>query len=138
MKSPNYILRLRYREVLANIAPTYYNQVPNKAFGNYFVINGITSTDNSTKTSFDIDTTIQIVCHTEDLSTNDGKALEDMADQALAGLMPTPYKGVVLDNNFQNGSTSIASDVVQNWTNNQGYSVMERIITFRHRIHQKN
>jgi len=143
MRDINKELRKAYFTALSGITnggapvPVYYMKLPTSVDAlNYIVYRGLTSNDVSTKNSFDSDTGVVVEIHTyTDGTNNNGNASDEIADQVLQRIYPSPQStlavaGTVVSN------TTVQDDTTQDFTDSANRSYISRFITFIHRIYQ--
>lgn len=143
MKDINKELRKAYFTVLTGITvngaqvPVYYMKLPTGLdISDYIVYRSITNNDVSTKNSSDTDTgvTVEIHSYTNGIDNN-GNANDEMADQVLQRLYPTPQSTLTMTGGIIS-NTIVSSDVTQDFTDNANRSYISRFISFSHRVYQ--
>ncbi len=140
MRDVNYILRKAYYTAISGLSiECYYQQAPQSAGDNYVIIKSISNIDNSTKSTVDINASIQITVYTKSFKSNTGKDAEDIANDILQTIYPTPdYNISVDDSDVQVVRTEMVNDITNDYNAKDGYIFIDRTITFRHNIFIKN
>lgn len=143
MKDINKELRKSYYTALTgiiidgNAIPVFYMKLPtSRTDQNYIVYRSINNNDGSTKNSSDTFTNVTVECHSyTDGVNNNGNAADDMANEVLQRLYPTPQSTLTMNGGIIS-NTEVASDVTQDFTDEANRAYISRYITFRHAIFQ--
>lgn len=142
MKDVNYPLRKAYFAALSTITyagvpvAVYYHFLPSDIAPDvYIVFNSISSSDISTKNSFDTSTSIQVKIHSHKEKYNDGKAVDVIADAILQKIYTKPSS---LDAaGIQIYQTTLQNDSIQSWDIQGNRVYVDRTLIFSHKIHQQ-
>jgi hypothetical protein len=139
MRDINYDLRKTYFSELSGITyegnsvSVYYNRIPdNYSTDLVIVFSGIQNSDLSTKNSDDTDTTINVSVITDGIKYNSGAACDYIAGQVLERIV---NKKLDMGNN-QMVTSTLQSDISQDFTIDGSIERVERILTIRHQIFQ--
>ena len=139
MKDINKALRKAYNAKLTTLitVPVYANYAPESAVigdGRYIVFSNVTNNDKSTKSSSDVSAIMQVAIYTFKDVENDGDAIDDLADQVFAAILPTPQAILNLGIGLQMVSTELNSDQTQEPMVIGDRVYIDRIIQFKHEI----
>lgn len=144
MISVNLSLRKAYKSILGDITylgnpvPVYWNQIPTSiAPGIYISYGQIRNTDISNKTNAMTQTSVTVSVYTNSLKYNDGVAVEVVANEVLNRLYKVPNFNIALaESFFQVVSTTLQSDLTQDFSEENANVYIDRILIFQHRIFQ--
>lgn len=146
MKDFNYPLRKAYTAALdgnlsfdGNDVPVYYQQAPDtETIALYVVLSGHANNGNGTMHTQETSSTFTVNIHSFGLKYSNGQAVDNVAGQILEILLPSPQ--AVLDlsgDGLQMTGMALASDNVQDFSDQGGKIYIDRILTFRHQIFNK-
>ena len=145
MKDVNYILRKAYVAALNGLTvgvttvETYYLTLPQELDADaYILLVSPSNVDNSTFSSSDTKTSIQVQIHTKSTIANAGKIADDIAHEVYSRIYPQSNSNLDLSaDGVQLVSTNMENDIVQDYGEFGQDSFVSRIITFSHQIFHK-
>lgn len=140
MKDVNYPLRKAYFAALKTITynsspvPVYYQYLPDDINPDvYILFGGISNTDASTNNSFDTSTLMQVTVGTFKEKYNDGKAADEVGGKVLEKIYTKP--STLSATGIKIVSTTLQSDLIQDWSLQNQRVYIDRLITFKHYIY---
>lgn len=136
MKSCTKILSEKYFELLENIAPTFYEMVPDETPSPYIVVQSINHSPDKDYHTFNSNTSVTVIIHTESLKYSDGVEVDNLENDVMEALMPTPNATLDLGNDFEMCGLELSSANTQKWQDQQGYAVIEKILIFNQLVTQ--
>ena len=137
MKDVNWPLRKAYTTALENVGvPVYYQQADDNENSDLFIVfSGIRSADESTKTSSDTGTEIEVRIHARKDKFNQGKDPDEFASLVFDAIYPTPTSVLDLsEDGMQMVGTRLVSDNTIDYGTAGNAVYIDRIIRFRHEI----
>lgn len=144
MLSPNESVKKGYYSALSNITydgqpvKYYYGQLPTDiAPGIYIIASAIRNNDDSNKTSAVTQTSVTVSIYTNHVKYADGIAVDAVANEVLNRIMPTTTYKLPLPNSFfQIITTTLQSDILNDFSQQNQLVYIDRILTFSHTISQ--
>ena len=143
MRDVNNDIRKAYYEALklmvvdSKDVPVYAFQAPaDVAATGYITFSIVSSTDNSTSSSSDTKTSVQVKIYTFGTTSNAGTFCENIANEVFERIYNTT-SGVLTLDNHQMVSTSLVNDIQSELSVKGSRVYIDRIITFVHNIFVK-
>lgn len=145
MLSSNLSLRKAYFSLLSTIqynnvsVPVYWQQLPTTVEAGIYIIFGqIRNNDDGNKGAAITQTSVTVSIFTNSLKYNDGVAVEYVANEVLWRLYRHPQFKISLlpDSFFQVVSTTLESDITNDFSEDRQNVYIDRILVFNHRIFQ--
>lgn len=139
MNDINLKLQTAYYNLLSaityNSAPVkvYYLSGPSNPPDNFIVYGPVVGMDQSTKSSSNTATSMQVIIHTADLQQNAGLAVNDIAQSVYSKIYPKSNAVLTLSSS-QMYSTEMVTDIVRQMNIKAQKNYIDRIIIFSHKI----
>ena len=136
MTDINYSLQIAYYQALIGIAgvPVFYNNLPvNVSPDNYIIFRSITSVDNSTFNTSDLNVQITVEIQTWESGLNNGLAASQAAREVLNRILPNPSATLTLDG-AQMVTTRLLNDITNQQQGVGNRSYVSRFLTFGHKV----
>ena len=132
----NYSLRIAYFTALNGIAgvPVFYNLLPpNISPDTYIIFRSITSSDNSTLSTNDLNTQVIVEIQTFDSGLNSGLSADMIAREVFNRIYPN-YNSVLTIDGAQMVSTRLLNDITNTPVSVGDRAYVSRFLTFGHKI----
>ena len=138
MRSVNYAIRKATVTALTGITynsivvPVYYMEAPEaNTATNYIIIEGLSSFDESTKSSSEVDTDLRLTIHTFSDNMNSGLAADSIASSILTAIYPNKQTRLNLSaDSMQCTNCRLQSDNTQEYSIQGTRKYITRTITF--------
>lgn len=142
MRDTQYPLQKAYLNALTGITynsliiPVYYQMIPdNMSPDNYIIFGPVTNTDRSNFIVPETDTLMRVTIHTFQMKYNTGVAISALTEEVFNRIYPSSQFNVDLStDNLQGFSTSLFSDLTQDYGVQKARIYIDRILIFRHKI----
>jgi len=145
MRSPNYAVRVAYKNLIqsnviigSNYVPVYYQYAPQSVADKYVIMT--LPSHNELGTIGEVKTStlsVQLKICTKGLEGNNGKIADDIADKILDTIYPNKVFQISLsDFGFTCFSTRLVNDTISNYQTDGSLVYIDRIITFEHIIYK--
>jgi hypothetical protein len=144
MQSSNIELRKAYFAALNTITynglpvPCYFQQLPTPITpGVYITFGQIRNNDISDKSAHITSTSVTVSIFTNDIKYNDGVAVEEVTNEVFKKIYKEPHFNLSLGGSFfQILQTTLESDYIAEFSQDQQNIYIDRILIFNHTIFQ--